>query len=82
MPGVRIGNGAIISLRSVVVAQVPAYAVVRGNPARPIRERIPPQIVSALEAIAWRDWPIERISRHLAEIVSADIDAQRACAVD
>src|SRR5690606_1618891 len=27
MPGVRIGNGAIVSSRSVVVRDVPAYAV-------------------------------------------------------
>ena len=80
MPGVRIGNGAIISSRSVVVRDVPAYTVVGGNPARQIKERFPPQTIAALEAIAWWDWPIEKISKHLAVIVSADIDALRRCA--
>ena len=37
-------------------------------------------VVQALEEIAWWDWPIEKISRHLAVIVSADVEALRACA--
>lgn len=79
MPGVRIGNGAIISSRSVVTGDVPAYTVVGGNPARPIKERFPSHVVSELEAIAWWDWPIEKISRNLHIIVSADIESLKAC---
>lgn len=80
MPGVKIGNGAIISSRSVVVTDVAPYTVVGGNPAKPIKERFSPEKVAALEAIAWWNWPIEKISKQLAVIVSADIDALRACA--
>jgi virginiamycin A acetyltransferase len=79
MPGVKIGNGAIISSRSVVVADVPAYAVVGGNPAKVIKARFAPETVSALEQIAWWDWPIEKITRHLAVIVSGDVEALKAC---
>ena len=79
MPGVKIGNGAIISSRSVVVSDVPPYTVVGGNPAKVIKERFPADVVQALEEIAWWDWPIEKISRHLAVIVSADVEALRAC---
>lgn len=78
-PGVKIGNGAIIASRSVVVSDVPAYTIVGGNPARLIRERFSPQIVSTLESIAWWNWPIEKISQHLDIIVNADIDALTAC---
>lgn len=39
MPGVRIGDAAVVGTGSVVTADVPAYAVVAGNPARVIRER-------------------------------------------
>lgn len=77
MPGVKIGDGAIISSRSVVASDVPAYAVVGGNPARPIRQRFPAEIVAELEAIAWWDWPVEQISKNLPAIVSADIAALR-----
>ncbi len=79
MPGVNVGNGAIVSSRSVVVADVPPYTLVGGNPARAIRQRFDAQSVAVLEQIAWWDWPIEKISRHLALIVSGDVDALRAC---
>ena len=54
-------------------------SIVGGNPARPIRQRFAPEVVSELEAIAWWEWPIEKISRHLPTIVAADLDALRAC---
>jgi acetyltransferase-like isoleucine patch superfamily enzyme len=38
LPGVTIGEGSVVGARSVVNADVPAYMVVAGNPARPIRE--------------------------------------------
>jgi len=79
MPGVKIGNGAIISSRSVVVSDVPAYTVVGGNSARQLKQRFSTEVISELEAITWWDWPIEKISKHLAVIVSADIAALRAC---
>ena len=75
MPGVKIGNGAIVSSRSVVVADVPSYTIVGGNPAKPIRQRFTPADVARLEALAWWDWPIETITRHLELIVAGDIDA-------
>lgn len=75
MPGVHIGNGAIVSSRSVVVADIPAYTIVGGNPARPIKQRFDSETVARLELLAWWDWPIETITQHLELIVSGDIDA-------
>lgn len=80
MPGVRIGNGAIVSARAVVVSDVPAYTIVGGNPAKPIRQRFDPDVVARLEAIAWWDWPIERVTEHLHLIVAGDVDALAAAA--
>lgn len=80
MPGVRIGNGAIVSSRSVVVADVPAYTVVGGNPAQPIRARFEPDVVTALEALAWWDWPIENITEYLQLIVAGDVHTLRRAA--
>ena len=75
MPGVTIGNGAIVSSRSVVVSDVPAYTVVGGNPARPVKTRFDAQSIERLQRIAWWDWPIDKVSAHLEQIVGADIEA-------
>jgi virginiamycin A acetyltransferase len=80
MPGVKIGNGAFVAARSVVTAAVPAYTIVGGNPARPIKTRFAPDVVARLEALAWWDWPVEQITRNLTLIVSGDVEALSACA--
>ncbi len=78
MPGVKIGDGAIISSRAVVVSDVPAYAVVGGNPAQVIKQRFADEVARQLQAIAWWDWPVEHITKHLNLIVSGDVDALSA----
>ena len=77
MPGVRIGNGAIVSSRSVVVSDVAPYSVVGGNPAKLIKHRFEPDVIAALEDIAWWDWPVEKITEHLDLIVGGDIEKLR-----
>ncbi len=75
MPGVNIGNGAVIASRSVVVNDIPPYAIAGGNPAKVIKERFSPADVARLEAISWWDWPVEKVTRHLSLIVAGDIAA-------
>ncbi|MFZ6743559.1 Vat family streptogramin A O-acetyltransferase [Undibacterium sp. JH2W] len=81
MPGVKIGNGAIISSRSVVVSDVPAYSIVGGNPAKSIRQRFSDDIIETLEEIAWWNWPAEKISRYISVIIAGDIGALKASAL-
>ncbi|MFO0867439.1 MAG: CatB-related O-acetyltransferase [Pirellulales bacterium] len=75
MPGVKIGDGAIVAARSVVVSDVPAYSVVGGNPAKVIKQRFPDEVVNELLAIKWWDWPVDKITRNLPAIVGADVAA-------
>ncbi|MCS2164537.1 Vat family streptogramin A O-acetyltransferase [Scandinavium manionii] len=74
MPGVKIGNGAIISSQAVVTTDVPAYTIVGGNPAKVIKSRFPDEIVFELEKLAWWDWSVEKITKHLSAIMSNDIN--------
>ncbi len=48
MPGIRIGDGAIIATNSVVTGDVEAYAVVGGNPAIEIRKRFEASLIQEL----------------------------------
>jgi virginiamycin A acetyltransferase len=82
MPGIKIGNGAIVAAGSVVTSDIPLYTIVGGNPARPIKQRFPTDIINALELIAWWNWPIEKISSNLEHIVSANIDILKKCACE
>jgi acetyltransferase-like isoleucine patch superfamily enzyme/GT2 family glycosyltransferase len=58
--GIQVGHGAAIATGSVVLADVPPYAVVAGNPATILRRRFSRAVVDALLRIAWWDWP-ERV---------------------
>ena len=56
-----IGDGAVIASDSVVVKNVPPYAIVGGNPAQIIKYRFPPDVIEALLRIKWWDWSLDKI---------------------
>ena len=62
LPGVHIGDGAIIGLNSVVGSDVPPYTVVAGNPAKPIRKRFDDELINLLERLQWWDKPVDEIN--------------------
>ena len=75
MPGVTIGDGAIIGTRSVVTSDVYPYTIVAGNPTRLIRQRFSDEIINELLNIKWWDWDIETISANIDVITGADVEA-------
>ena len=74
MPGVNIGNGAIIAAGSIVTKDIPDYAIVGGNPAQMIRMRFDESSIQQLNDIAWWNWSIESITANLQHITNADIE--------
>ena len=56
LPGVKLGNGAAVGAGAIVTKDVPPFAIVVGNPGKVIRYRFVPEIIAALERIAWWDW--------------------------
>ncbi|MDD9334945.1 MULTISPECIES: CatB-related O-acetyltransferase [unclassified Candidatus Tisiphia] len=79
MPGVTIGDGAIIGAYAVVTKDVPPYSIAVGNPSRIIRKRFSEDIVDKLAQIKWWDWDYDKITRNIEVIVGADIDQLKEC---
>ncbi len=79
MPGLRIGDGAVVGTRSVVTKDVPPYHIVGGNPARIIRARFDDKTIQALLEIRWWDWDAAKITRNLVAIGGHDINRLRDC---
>jgi virginiamycin A acetyltransferase len=70
LPGVTIGDGAVIAAASVVARDVPPYAMVAGNPARVIRSRFSDEDIERLLRAAWWNWPIELVTEHARTIMA------------
>lgn len=75
MPGVNIGDGAIIGERALVTKDVPSYAIVGGVPAKVIKKRFEASVIEELLKIKWWNWSHEKIASNLSAILSGDIQA-------
>lgn len=73
LPGVHIGDGAIIGMNSVVGSDVPPYSIVAGNPAREIRKRFDDELIQILLKLQWWNRPVDEINRLIPVLTCGDL---------
>ena len=78
LPGVHIGDGAIIGANSVVGGDVDAYTIVVGNPAGVLRKRFDDELTALLLRLRWWDKSIEEIDRLIPLLTNSDLEQVKA----
>ncbi|MCL2917079.1 type B chloramphenicol O-acetyltransferase [Shewanella litorisediminis] len=74
MPGVTIGDGAVIASRALVTRDVAPYEIVGANPARHIRFRFDERQIQQLLEMTWWHWSDAELQGAMALLCSGDID--------
>lgn len=74
LPGVHIGDGAVIGANSVVGSHVEPYTIVAGNPAKFIRKRFDDELIQIMEKLKWWDLPLQEISEIIPILCNGKLD--------
>jgi virginiamycin A acetyltransferase len=77
LPGVHIGDGAVIGANSVVGSNVGPYTIVIGNPAKVLRKRFDDELISLLLKFKWWDRSIEEINNLIPILTCSDLEKVR-----
>lgn len=77
MPGIHIGDGAIIGANSVVAKDIPPYSVAVGNPCEVKRKRFDDQLIAYLLELKWWNWDADKIFKNMDVLCSGDLSKIR-----
>ena len=77
LPGVKIGDGAIVAACSVVSGDIPPYAVFGGNPARLVKMRFDQELIGLLLRFRWWDLDGEELAELLPLLCDPDLEKVR-----
>lgn len=77
VPGVKIGDGAMVAACSAVVNDIPPYAVFGGNPARLLKYRLDGELIDLLLAFRWWELPPEELAEVLPLLCDPDLEQVR-----
>lgn len=78
MPGVKIGDGAIVATYSVVTRDVAPYTVAGGNPARFIKNRFDEELTGLLLRLKWWELPPEELVSWLPILCDENLENLRS----
>ena len=74
--GVKIGDGAVIGASSVILHDIPPYAIAVGNPAQIIKYRFDEKTIERLLKIKWWDWDVEKV-KFAANFLRGDLNEEK-----
>ena len=77
LPGVHIGDGAIIGANSVVGSDIDSYTIVVGNPARVLRKRFDDELIDLMLRFKWWDRSIEEIDSLVRILAGSELGKVR-----
>ena len=77
LPGVHIGDGAIIGANSVVGGDVLPYTIVVGNPAKVLRKRFDDELIDLMLRLKWWDKSIKEIDSLIPILTCSDLEKVR-----
>ncbi|ATB64102.1 glycosyl transferase family 1 [Pseudomonas mosselii] len=77
LPGVTVGNGAVVGAGAVVTRDIPSYAIAVGSPAKVIRYRFAPEVIARLERARWWDFSDERLSELGGDVTEVEAFLRR-----
>lgn len=75
LPGINIGEGAIVASGAIVTKDVPPYAVVAGNPAKIVKYRFDDKTIESLLELKIYDWEKEKFNELIPYLTSNDLEA-------
>lgn len=74
LPGVHIGDGAIVGANCVVGSDVGPYTIVIGNPSRELRKRFDEELIDLLLRFKWWDKSVEEINSLIPLLTNSDLE--------
>lgn len=77
MPGIHIGDGAVVGLNSTVTRNIPPYSVAAGNPAVIIRKRFDDEFIELMLRLKWWDKNIEEVRKLIPVLTCSDLGKVR-----
>jgi virginiamycin A acetyltransferase len=78
LPGVHIGDGAVIGANSVVGSDIEPYTVAVGDPARAVRKRFDGELIDLLLRFKWWDRSVDEINGLIPILTCSDLDRVKA----